>query len=240
VQLDSGTPQAIAVNGTTSFTSVSPGSHDVTLAGLAANCTVSGSNPVTPTVTAGNASTASFSVSCTTTSGSIDVGTATSGVELDPDGYTAQLDAGTPQAIAINGAISFASVAPGSHDVTLAGLATNCTVSGANPVSPAVTAGAAAPADFAVSCAATTGTLLVTANTAGILPDPSYTVAVDAGSPLPLLSGDTLTFNGQAPGLHTVVLDDVAINCVVTGTGTHVTTVTAGATTIEAYEVTCI
>jgi hypothetical protein len=241
VQLDAGTPQAIGINGSTSFTSVSPGGHTVTLAGLATNCTVSGSNPVNPTVTAGNASTASFAVSCTTTMGSIDVSTTTTGVEQDTDGYTVQLEAGTPQAIAINASTSFASVTPGSRSVTLADLATNCTVSGANPLNVAVTAGNAAAADFAVVCAATTGTLRVTANTTGVNLDLNgFTLALDAGATQALAAnGDTLTFSGQMPGAHTTVLDSIAPNCSVAGTSTHTPTVTAGATTLEVYDVTC-
>jgi hypothetical protein len=163
-------------------------------------------------------------------------------VELDSDGYTVQLDAGTPEAIGINASTSFTSVTPGTRSVALAGLATNCAPTGTNPRSVSVTAGNASAADFVVTCSATTGTLRVTANTSGILPDlDGYSVALDGGATQALAAdGDTLTYTGQTPGSHTVVLDGVALNCTVTGTGTHTPIVTAGATTIETYEVNCI
>lgn len=241
VSLDGATSQSVATNGSTTFSSVVTGDHSLTLTGAAANCTVTSANPASTTVSQDATSTVNFTVSCAATTGSINVGVTTTGAEQDPDGYTVQLDAGTPQAIGINGSTSFTTVAPGSHDVTLAGLAANCTVGGSNPLTVTVSAGAASTADFEVSCTATTGTLRVTANSSGPNLDLNgYTVALDGGGTQPLaINGDTLTFSAQSPGAHMVVLGDVVGTCTITGGGTHTPTVTAGAETVDVFEVVC-
>lgn len=84
--------------------------------------------------------------------GSVEVTTATTGLDFDPDGYTVSLDGGAAQAIASESQHAFTAVAPGSHQVQLAGLTPNCAVQGDNPRGVTVTAGATATATFAVQC----------------------------------------------------------------------------------------
>src|SRR6266545_945861 len=64
VTIDGGASQAIATNGTVTFTGLAAGSHSVVLSGLAGNCAVSGANPRTVTVPAGGTVTTAFAVSC--------------------------------------------------------------------------------------------------------------------------------------------------------------------------------
>ncbi|HEX4600692.1 MAG TPA: PKD domain-containing protein [Gemmatimonadales bacterium] len=66
VAVDGGAGQAIGTNASVTFTTLSAGSHSVTLTNVASNCTVSGSNPQTVTVPSGGTATTTFSVSCTT------------------------------------------------------------------------------------------------------------------------------------------------------------------------------
>lgn len=156
VTLDGSVSQPVATNGNVTFTGVPSGSHTVALSGLAGNCMVSGASSQTVTVRSGATASAPFSVSCAPTgsgSGSLTVTTSTTGSNLDPDGYTLTLDGTSTQPIGINGRITV-TVPTGAHPVALAGVAANCTVSGANPRTVTVPAGGAAATTFSVTCSA--------------------------------------------------------------------------------------
>ena len=62
---DGSQSQAIGATSSVTFSNLSAGSHGVALTNVAANCTVSGSNPQTVTVPSGGTVSASFSLSCT-------------------------------------------------------------------------------------------------------------------------------------------------------------------------------
>ena len=96
-----------------------------------------------------------FAVTCrSAANGSIRVTTITTGDDVDPDGYTAQLVGYAPYEfyLAVNGFYTYPSVQPGAYSVELKGVASNCTVSGTNPRSVTVTIGATADAVFAITC----------------------------------------------------------------------------------------
>src|SRR6266550_1393305 len=131
--------QSVPTNGSTTFSGVLLGVHAVQLSGVASNCRVTSSNPQTVTLT-GSSVTASFSVSCTATTGSLKVTTSTTGSNLDPDGYTVVVDGSRSQAIGINTSVTFSGLSPGNHSVQLNGLAQNCTVS-SNPRTASITVG---------------------------------------------------------------------------------------------------
>jgi Tol biopolymer transport system component len=150
--VDGGAAQTIEVNGNRTVSGLNPGSHQVTLAGVASNCTVSGDNPLSATVTAGGTKQVSFAITCSATSGSIEITTATTGGSQDADGYTVAVDGGTSQKIGANEKLTVSSLAPGAHQVMLAGVASNCTVAGNNPRPVTVTAGEMAAVSFSVSC----------------------------------------------------------------------------------------
>src|SRR5437660_386411 len=157
--VDGGASQSVATNGSVTFTGLSAGSHSVALSGVAANCSVSGANPQTATVPAGGTATASFTVSCAATgggTGSVTVSTSTTGSNLDPDGYTVTIDGSFSQPIATNGSVTFTGPS-GDHSLALSGVASNCTVGGANPRTVTVPAGGTTTTTFSVTCAATGG-----------------------------------------------------------------------------------
>jgi len=65
LSIDGGLGQAVGVNATVTIGALPTGRHFVRLDGLAANCSISGTNPRSVNVTADNsAPTVSFSVSC--------------------------------------------------------------------------------------------------------------------------------------------------------------------------------
>src|SRR5205085_823129 len=138
--VDGGASQGVGTNGSVTFTGLSAGSHSVALSGVAANCSVSGANPQTVTVPSGGTATASFTVSCAATgggTGSLTVNTSTTGSNLDPDGYTITIDGSFSQQIATNGSVTFTGPS-GDHSLLLSGVASNCTVAGANPATVTV------------------------------------------------------------------------------------------------------
>ncbi len=88
------------------------------------------------------------------TTGSAQVTIATTGRVLDRDGYTLSVDGGTPSAVPANHTLTVASLTPGAHTITVSGVAENCQPTGSVSQTVQVVAGAAAPVQFAVQCAA--------------------------------------------------------------------------------------
>src|SRR2546428_98801 len=92
------------------------------------------------------------------TTGSIQVTAATTGADLDPDGYTVALQGDTAsgssasQPIAVNGTVTFSQVKPGTYSLALSGAVANCPVGGQNPRTVSVTAGGTTLTTFQVTC----------------------------------------------------------------------------------------
>lgn len=96
------------------------------------------------------------------TMGDLQVTTVTTGNDLDSDGYTVTVGAAS-QAIGTNTTVEFNGVLEGTYLVDLSGLAANCAVSGSNPQTVTITAGAVSSASFDVTCtAASTGQTVAT------------------------------------------------------------------------------
>jgi hypothetical protein len=155
VTVDDGAPQPIGTAAAITVANVAPGIHTVTLAGLAPGCTVGGSNPQSVTVAEGATAEVGFAVTCAgpnPTTGSIHIVTTSAGTP-DLDGYLVALDGGAPLPVAAAGEVTLPNIQPGAHTLTLSGLAPGCTVSGDNPLSVTVSAGATAEVTFAVTCA---------------------------------------------------------------------------------------
>jgi len=153
--LDGEVSQAIATNGSVTYTQLSAGDYSLALSGVAANCTLSAANPRSVTVRSGATVSTTFALSCAPTrsgSGSLTVTTSTTGSNLPPNGYTVTVDGTLSQPIATtNGSVTFTGPA-GDHPVALSGVASNCTVSGANPQTVTVLADGTATTTFSVTC----------------------------------------------------------------------------------------
>jgi len=87
--------------------------------------------------------------------GAARVSLTTVGLDLDPDGYTLTLDAGTPKSVAVNSTVILTGLIPGPHALLLGGVATNCTPNGANTSALNVVAGDTADVAFTVTCTST-------------------------------------------------------------------------------------
>jgi probable HAF family extracellular repeat protein len=177
VQLDSEPAQSIAVAATVQNNNVAPGTHTVHLADLAPNCTVAAGNQRAVTVTAGETTTVTFEVTCNTTTGSVQVSSATSGSSSDPDGYIVDLDGIERGVLGPTDELSLDRVAPGGHTVTLGGLAPNCSVEGENPRRIAVTASQQSTASFAVRCVIVPAYRMIDLGTLGLRDSRAYAIS---------------------------------------------------------------
>ena len=241
--IDGSDTETIGVSASVVVEQLTDGPHQVQLAGLAPNCSAQGENPQSVTVHSGSTTTASFSVRCSATSGSIEVATSTSGSPADPDGFTLLVDANPWGPIPPGGTANVVGVTPGSHSVGLTGLAANCQVDGDNPRTVTVAGGETVQVPFSVTCAdpgPAPGTLTVTATTSGSDPDPDgYSVSLDGGASQPLGVNASISLPNIPSSSHQVELIGVALNCTVSGANPRNVTVAAGKTASVAFNVTC-
>jgi hypothetical protein len=136
---------------------------------------------------------------------------------------------------------------PGTHTVLLR-VASNCQVDGENPRMATVVAGDTTAVAFSVTCAATTGSVTVTATTTGTDLDPNgYAVQVDAfrvpgggfqkGGTIGTTG--TVTITGVPAGNVTVTLREVALNCDPVDANPRIVSVAVGGTTAVAFTISC-
>src|SRR5690606_8619386 len=124
------------------------------------NCSVDGENPRTVDVSAGSTASTTFEITCSSTSGAIEVTVATTGDAPD-DEYLLILDGGaSPIIVTANDTHTFGGLGPGEHEVELGGVAANCSVTSPNPATVEVVAGETRDVSFSVECESLTGTLL--------------------------------------------------------------------------------
>ena len=170
VTIDAGVTRAISWNGGFVAPGFAPGNHSVHLDGLADNCSVTGSNPVTINVNAARDTTdaqlVSFVVSCVPNLGSFRASIATSGDDIDSDGYSLIIDGVGPKSLAPNDAQVFSDLRAGQYHVSLSGVSNNCSVVGGAEKLVVVQFNAITEAAFNVSCVMG-GTLVVTTATTG-------------------------------------------------------------------------
>src|SRR6266571_1927388 len=243
VMVDGASPQTVPVNETVVISSVPSGAHAVALSDVAANCTVAGQNPRPVTVTGGETVEVGFVVSCVATG--VQVTTATTGVDIDADGYAVSLDGAPPLAIPVNGTVSITRLSAGSHTVTLSGMVGNCVAAGGNSRAVDVGAGDVVSVGFPVTCGAVSGVIEVTATTSGIDRDADgYTVQVGDGTPQPLPANGIVRFSGVGGGEHQVSLAGAATNCTAAGDNPRTVSVTTGGLTRDTarttFQVTCV
>jgi Tol biopolymer transport system component len=215
VTIDADPARAIGLVDSLFVDPLAAGPHAVTLGGLADNCSVTGGPTVSVTVEAGKTATVVYAVFCGPTHGRIVVTTVTTGDSLDPDGYAVQVDDTGQGPIGPNDSLPIGGVAPGDHQVTLSGVAANCSVGGDNPRSVTVTAGGEDSVTFAVSCARPVGQVRVEVTSSGTPADPDgYTVSLDGAAPgVPIGISDTSDLVDVPVGTHSVALGGLASNC---------------------------
>src|SRR5436309_8125422 len=138
--------------------------------------------------------------------GDLNVTTATTGSDPDPDGYTVTVDESVSQAIETNGNVTFRGLSAGSHAVALSGVAPNCSVGGGNSQTVTVPSGGTATTSFTITCTTPPGDLTVTTSTSGSSQPSGYTVTVDGSQSQAIGTNSSVTFTNVAAGSHSVAL----------------------------------
>ncbi len=189
-----------------------------------------------------------FSSSACASAGDVQVTTVTTGADLDPDGYTATLEALTQSGAVLlsstasptNGTVAISRLRAGNYyRLTLDGRASNCSVRSTNPQAVTVDGGGTATVAFEIACAAVTGSVRVTTTTTGTDLDPDGYFVGPGGTIQPIATSGAVTFSGLAPGPRYVGIAGVALNCEVTGATERPVNVTVGTTTEVAFAITC-
>src|SRR5688500_6394351 len=220
--------------------SVRVGTHTVRLGGLATNCT-SSILERSVTVSYLAAASVSFQVSCSPVYADLRVQVASTGSDIDPDGYLVETNDDLPAVpIGVNAEVTLSREVGRTYFVELTNVAPNCSVSGGNPRSVPLVEGQTADIAFNISCTPT-ATLRVTIATSGTDLDPNgYQLKVQSGSTeyatAAALSG-VIVVARLLPGEHSVRLEKVAANCDVTSP--QVDTLIGGSTTDVTFDVAC-
>ncbi len=242
LMIDGSQNQPVGLSASVVVERLSEGDHVVELGGVAGNCTA-GENPRTVSVRAGATATAAFAVTCSATSGSVDVATVTTGGGSDPDGFLVAVDGEERGSIGTSATLNLPGVTPGLHSLGLSGLAGNCQVAGQNPREISVVAGQTVQVPFNVTCVPPgpgTGTLEITTSTTGSDPDADgYALSLDGAASQPIGPNAMLTLSNIPGGAHSIDLLGIAANCRLSDPNPRRVSVTAGGTTSVAFAVTC-
>jgi hypothetical protein len=208
---------------------VSVGSHTITLSGLAAGCAFgsSATDSRAVTIRGGDTATVAFDVTCVRTTGDIVVITTTTGVSLDPDGYSVLVDGAVAGSIAPNGTLTVRAT-PGAHSVALQGVSTNCLVRTPPFPSLTVTAGGSASAAFDINCLVATELRFTTTTTGGEPDADGYLLFIDDTQPLRIAPNGIVTIRGIPAGQHAIRVRDIAGNCALTEPSTRQVTIVEG------------
>jgi WD40 repeat protein len=128
-----------------------PGALSVSLSGMAGNCNLAGAD-TTVSVTAGDTTEIALAVTCVALPGVLHVSVTTTGDDPPYGGYLVLAGADTVGRAGYDGTTRLAEVPPGDQNITLADVASNCTVAEPAGVPSTISASAEAHVDFTVSC----------------------------------------------------------------------------------------
>ena len=160
-----------------------------------------------------------LAVGCDQTSppglGDLRVVAATSGEDVDPDGYAIAVDDEARGPLGPDGENTIPGLGTGEHEVMLSGLASNCGAAD-NPRITVVVGNDVVTEEFEVTCEGRRGDILVTTVTTGASIDADgYLVHVGNGAPVAVPANGSVTLSGIAEGAATVTLSGEAANCIV-------------------------
>jgi len=153
--------------------------------------------------------------------GSIRITTTTSGFDLDVNGYLFAVDGVAGQLIGTNAAVTVPDLAAGGHTVTLYGVASNCSVEGANPRAVSVAGGGTTEVAFSVVCGSGPTIELSTVTTGANLDADGYGVMlwmrITGGRMLAASGGvpakGSVRFFGLTTGEYDMEVNGIAGNC---------------------------
>jgi hypothetical protein len=152
LSVDGDPGRSVGVTDTLDVTGLTDGDHQVSLGGVIENCTVQGDNPRTVHIVSGSTAEAAFLVMCGPLGGAVTVMTVTTGEQPDTDGYSVMVDDSPALPAGVNDAVTISQLTAGTHQVTLTGIAANCTLQEDNPQAVTVTPGETAAVTFTLHC----------------------------------------------------------------------------------------
>lgn len=227
-------------NGTSEITGIALGTHSLRLADVAANCSLTTSNPQNVVVASEGPVEVTFGVHCAAWA-VLEISVVTSGGDPDPDGYGLYLDGEPGQPVEPDTTLRLDRGA-GTHTLSLGDLASNCSVTGVDPLELSVAPGDTAGATFGVICTSfSAGRIVVTTHTSGTFTDPDgYSVSLDGGTARAIGTAETVIFSEVAPGTHSVKLTGMSPGCGFWLANPKRISVIAGAAVNVSFDVLCI
>jgi hypothetical protein len=153
--------------------------------------------------------------------GHIHITTATTGFDLDVNGYLVRVDSAPDQPLGTNASVTVAGVAAGEHTVRLGDVASNCSVDGANPRTVTVAGSATTEVLFAITCGPGPTIDLTTLTTGVNIDADGYglmvwqrslgnrILAASAGVP----ANGSVRFSGLPAGQYDLEVNGIAANC---------------------------
>lgn len=227
IEIDGGHPAALSAGGSIVIGSLRSGGHAVALKDVAANCSVSGPNPINVSIVVGQVLTVDFHVQCTPIPTMIAVSVPGSGVLGDP-AFWVGLDGGPPRPLELLKSGILGPVEPGTHTVLLTHVQSNCWMDDVNPATVTVAAKKTAEVVFTLHCPAYRTGVDVTVKTTGAQMDDSYRLLVCSAycdvvwlRTVPANGTVQREFDAPNPrGTYQYQLGDVAANCTGTTEGT--------------------
>jgi TolB protein len=211
---------------------LAPGRHTLRLLGVAGHCSVAPAPSLEVDVPPQGTTPVAFEIICRLMT-TARITTTTTGLDIDPDGYSIAADGTDRGAIPANDTVLIR-LDPGSRMIALKGLSPNCTIEGPGSQMVTIVADQVASIEFAVVCTATSGVIeiVISGNGVGVV----HQAAVDGGTPFPVGPGDRSYVGGVPAGDHVVSLAPTA-TCSV-NTDQQSVTVTAGSLIRDTVEVT--
>jgi hypothetical protein len=112
--------------------------------------------------------------------GSLEVTVATSGTNLDPNGYEIWVDSTSVRRVGANAVVTLTGVGAGAHSVSLQGIAPNCWTPAAVVPQVVIQASGTAAVQFALTCT-TPNSVLIAVTTQGRNPPDSLAAVLSSG-----------------------------------------------------------
>jgi YVTN family beta-propeller protein len=162
--LDGNTAVVLGPDESVIVTGLVAGAHNLVIGGVAANCTLFGGTTRSINLSPGDTTDVLLSVTCQAppNPATLRLTTVTTGGDPDFDGYTYALDGDTPAAIGPNTSVTLVSLLPGSHQLVVSGVASNCTLAGGTTRSVTLTSGVTTDVQLAVTCQGSSPTIVAT------------------------------------------------------------------------------
>ena len=171
--------------------------------------------------------------------GAIEVYVATTGPDLDADGYRVRVDGASVRGLSLEDSTVYQGLESGTLSVELLDVAANCAVGGEDLRSETVRAGGTTAVRFEVACTARAALRVVTRSD-GTPADPNgYRLAVSGRGIRAIGANETITMADLTQGPLGLDLTDVAATCFVSGGSHRLVSLVAGDTAEVDFTIHC-